>query len=97
MLHPVKFSGFNHMDHSLNLHVDGEPLFSLPQAKKLRENRKNIQAYLFLIQARINRGQMKGAIALFNRLLQVIDAPLWVAHALKDELTPTTPLRLVRD
>ncbi len=82
----VKFRGFNRLDHNLFAHQSG-----LSQdkalAKNWRANRTMIQAYLYRIQERINRGHMKGAVYLFNRLLDKIDAPKWVELALRNELT----------
>ena len=46
-----------------------------------------IQAYLYRIQSRINRGNMEEALFLFNRLIVLIDAPYWMVCALRKELT----------
>lgn len=86
MLLEVKWSGFDHKDHKLFNHSKGIKT-DKKIAKKWRENRKMIQAYLYRIQSRINRGNMEEALFLFNRLIVLIDAPYWMACALTKELT----------
>jgi hypothetical protein len=82
----VRFSGFDRNDHKLFHHQNGIAT-DKELSKAWRANRTMIQAYLYRIQARINRGQMKGAVHLFNSLVVKIDAPKWVQSALKEELT----------
>lgn len=80
----VSYKGFDKDEHFLNFHFQGEHVVS--NFKKIKENRAVIQAYLYRIQSRIDRGHMKGAIQLFNRLITMLNLPLWVVSALKFEL-----------
>ena len=84
MYKKVKWEGFDRNDSKLNCHFEKQPL--IENFKQVKKNRAMIQVYLQKIQTRINRGYMKGAVQLFNRLIQIIDAPRWMVLALKEEL-----------
>jgi hypothetical protein len=85
MYKEVSFRGFNRFDSRLYN----------PCAKRTHgaaliatwiNNRATIQVYLHKIQQRIDRGSQKGALQLFNRLVVLINPPLWVISALRNEL-----------
>lgn len=80
------WTGFDPNDHELFAHSNGKHHKPKEKVKLWRQNRREIQGYLSLIQSRINRGHTKGALALFNRLISEINAPYWMVLALKDEL-----------
>ncbi|MFC6674314.1 hypothetical protein [Marinobacterium aestuariivivens] len=85
----VNWRGLDRNDATLFCHLSGAK--ELSDAKRYRENRKLVQAYLYRVQQRINAGHKKGAIYLFNRLVALIDAPCWLVVALAEQLD-TTPL-----
>lgn len=84
MLLTPKQQTFNHMAHSLFAgHPKGN---ALTKAKQFRQNRKTVQAYLFRVQSRLNRGAYKGAVFLFNHMVAVCGLVRWEAIAASDQL-----------
>ncbi len=75
---------FNRNDHSLNMHIHGSHYIA--NFKEIRSNRALIQSYMFRIQSRINRGYIKQATYLFNRMIEITQIPYWAVCALKQEL-----------
>lgn len=82
---------FNHMDHRLfAAHPKGR---DLANAKTFRSNRRTIQAYLYRIQKRFERGSFKGAIALFDFMVARFNMARWVAIAASDEIKLSPEVR----
>lgn len=80
----VRARCFNHMDHHLFCaHPKGADLLA---AKQWRSRRLDIQAYLFRIQQRFDRGAFAGAEFLFQRMCALFDLPRWAVVAASDEV-----------
>ena len=92
MFKPVSCRTFDANDHLFFMpalrfaNTKDEALKIRKEMRIYRETRRTIQAYLYAIQKRIDRGQNKAALQLFNRMVIVTKIPYWAVVAVKDEL-----------